>query len=76
MNKTKTIARNSEFDPYLQVAFSSKTTSQEVLKSVVKIQNTVNTQIPGEYTVTYTLTDPVTQLKTQASYVFTVQDVQ
>ncbi len=76
VNKAKTIARNSEFDPYLQVAFSSKTTSQEVLKSVVKIQNTVNTQLPGKYTVTYTLTDPVTQLKTQASYVFTVQDIQ
>lgn len=73
VNKSKQIAKDSEFDPLLQVALSSKTMSQEELQAAVKIEGSVDTQVPGKYKVTYTLSDPYTHLKTQASYVFIVQ---
>lgn len=76
VNKTRMITYGTEFDPLLQVALISKTTDADALKEAVQIKGTVDTAVPGDYRVTYTLTDPHTQLKKQASFVFTVQQPQ
>lgn len=62
----------SSFDPLSCISVYSSVTSQEELRSHLKVSGKVNTKKTGKYKLTYTVTDPRTELKTSKKVTFTV----
>lgn len=62
----------SSFDPLACITVTSSVTGQDELKKHVTVKGKVNTQKPGKYQLTYTVTDPRTELKTSKKVTFTV----
>ena len=73
VDNTKTVAAyGSIFDPLSCIAVYSSLTAPEELLSAVTVAGKVNTMRPGKYILTYTVTDPRTELKTTKKVDITV----
>lgn len=66
------VACGSSFDPLAQITVYSPVTVQEELWNYVTVKGSVNTGKAGRYTLTYTVYDPRTELKTTKKVTYTV----
>lgn len=69
--QTKVIC-GSTFDPLTSITVTSSVTSQDKLKNHITVKGYINTCRPGRYALTYTVTDPRTELKKTKKIAFTV----